>query len=86
MDGGLPPEHWAQVRHNLWISGAGWCDFVSFDDRVAPTWQLFVVRVEAAELDLAGYERQAIAFLDDVATELSAIVRLLTPSGVRASC
>ena len=79
-DGRLPPEHRAQIRHNLWISGARYCDFVSFDDRVAPTWRVFVVRVEGDELDLAGYERQAIAFLLDVETELRAIVRLLKPS------
>jgi hypothetical protein len=85
MAGRLPPEHRAQLRHNVWIAGAAFAEFVSYDDRVAPRWRVFFVRVEAGELDLGGYERQAIAFLLDVEAELRAIVRLLQPSGAGLS-
>jgi hypothetical protein len=77
MDGRLPPAHRAQVTHNLWISGARWCDFVSFDDRCAATWRVFVVRVYAAEVDLARHEAAARAFLADVDRELQTITALL---------
>lgn len=58
QEGRLPPAHRAQVTHNLWVSGARWCDFVSYDDRcgVCP---VCIVRVYAADLDLRAYEWRA---------------------------
>jgi hypothetical protein len=77
--GRLPPAHVAQVTHNLWVTGAQWCDFVSFDDRCGPSWRLFVVRVDAEELDLAAYDRTVRAFLAEVAAELATVTALLRP-------
>lgn len=65
----LPSNHVPQITHNLWISGASWCDFVSFDDRMPEGLQLVIVRVQAADLDLAGYEAKARAFLAEVDRE-----------------
>lgn len=77
MDGRLPAPYLAQVTHNLWISSARWCDFVSFDDRCGPRWRLFVVRVQAADVDLAGYAAAAVAFLAEVDAELRQITAFL---------
>lgn len=73
-DGKLPADYAAQVRHNLWITGAAWADFVSFDDRFPPDLQLFVVRVAASDLDLPDYERKAMAFLEDVEREYRGLI------------
>ena len=71
--GTMPPEHLAQVVHNLWVTGAQWCDFASFDDRLPEGLQLFVVRVLALSFDLAAYELTARVFLSEVDRELEAV-------------
>lgn len=65
-DGGLPSKYRPQVTHNLWVTGAQWCDFVSFDPRLPENLQLLIVRVNRADVDLAAYEAEALAFLAEV--------------------
>jgi hypothetical protein len=79
--GEVPAEHLPQIRHNLWISGAAWCDFVSFDDRFPPAYQVFIVRVERAEVDIESYELTAEDFLAEVDNELRAIQTMADLSG-----
>lgn len=71
--GQAPADHLAQITHNLWITGAEWCDFLSFDDRFSEEMQTFLVRVNRADVDIAGYEVAALAFLEEVETEVNAI-------------
>ncbi len=66
----VPSDHLAQVTHNLWVTGAQWCDFVSFDPRFPEHLQLFVVRVARKDVDLKGYEAKALAFLAEVDAEV----------------
>ncbi len=69
----LPAEYVAQVTHNLWITGAAWCDFLSFDPRFPAHIQTFYVRVPREQADIAGYEKKALAFLAEVDRELTAM-------------
>jgi len=71
--GVVPSEHLPQITHNLWITGAAWCDFVSFDDRFDADLSLFLVRVLRDEHAIAGYARQALAFLAEVEAEHAAV-------------
>lgn len=71
--GTAPDEYLPQITHNLFITGAEWCDFLSFDDRFPPDLQTFLVRVWAKDVDLAGYEKKALAFLAEVDAEVNAI-------------
>lgn len=71
--GELPAEHRPQVLHNLWITGAAWCDFVSFDDRFPEPLSLFVVRVPRVEIEILAYEKTALAFLAEVAADVEAV-------------
>lgn len=64
--GGVPEEYLPQATHNLWVSGAEWCDFVSFDDRFPEPLQLFIARITSAQVDLADYAAKATTFLNDV--------------------
>lgn len=75
--GTVPTDYLPQITHNLWITGAAWCDFLSFDDRFPAALQTFLVRVRAADLDLAAYEKKALAFLTEVDAEVLA-ARTLT--------
>jgi hypothetical protein len=75
--GVVPSEHMPQILHNLWITGAQWCDFVSWDDRFPPAFQLFIVRVPRDEKAIAEYEKKALAFLAEVETEVNALATMV---------
>lgn len=64
----LPPEYVPQATHNAWITNAEFVDFVSFDPRMPENLQLFYVRVERAELNIAAYEAEVLQFLAEVDT------------------
>jgi hypothetical protein len=73
----LPANHMPQILHNLWVTGAQWCDFVSFDDRFPPALQLFHVRVPRVEFDVMTYQRAALAFLAEVDREFESVQALI---------
>jgi putative phage-type endonuclease len=72
----VPRPYRAQIVHQLWITGAKWCDFVSFDDRLPARWQLVVVRVERDEQEVAAYDRCIRAFLAEVDAQVRALESL----------
>lgn len=75
---GLPFDYRGQVAHNLWISGAEWCDFMSFDDRLPENLQRVLVRATRKDVDVDDYESKARAFL----LEVDALVDELTAMAV----
>ena len=74
--GQLPPDYGLQVMHNLWVSGAQWCDFVSFDDRLPAGLDWFCVRVHAKDMNIAGYATDAARFLAEVSVEVDRLSSL----------
>jgi hypothetical protein len=48
------------------VTGAKWCDFVSFDPRVPDDLQLFIVRVERDDEYIAEMEKEVKEFLQEV--------------------
>ena len=75
--GKLPSEYVAQVTHTLYVTGAPWWDFVSYDPRFPEPLRLFLVRVKAEDVDLAGYEAQLTTFLAEVEAELAELTAML---------
>ena len=71
--GVVPEEYRGQILHNLWVTGAAWCDFVSFDDRFPDDLQLFIVRQQRVQADIDAYALAAQLFLSEVEKELSAV-------------
>lgn len=76
-DGIVPKEYRPQLRHNLWVSGAEWADFVSYDDRFPFELQLFQARLLRKDADIDGYEKEAFAFLKEVDRDLISVRTLL---------
>lgn len=72
----MPEEHRPQVLHNLWVTGASWCDFVSFDPRFPEHLQVFRVRVPRVEIEILAYEKCAVQFLAEVAAEYEAVAAM----------
>lgn len=73
---GLPSDYLGQVRHALWITGADYLDFASFDPRFPPHLQLFVFRVPRVEIDVLAYSKCALKFLDEVDAEYADVSAL----------
>lgn len=72
-EGVLPKTYVPQLTHNVWVTDAAFGIFTSFDPRLPEDLQLFTVRVERSELDVAGHEQKVIQFLkevDDLETKL----------------
>lgn len=74
--GVVPSDYLPQIIHQLWITGAEWCDFGSFDDRFPPPLRLFIVRVHREQVDLKAYELAARMFLTEVEREVEEVSRL----------
>lgn len=72
----IPARVRAQMTHHLWITGARWCDFVSFDDRLPLRAQLVVVRLARRDVDVDGYGRAVEAFLAEVDAQVGALAGL----------
>lgn len=67
--GTIPPEYIPQTQGQLWIVGADWLDFVSFDPRFPESSRLFVYRVERDEKYINELEAQVARFLEEVEAE-----------------
>lgn len=69
----LPAEHQAQVLHNLWITGASWCDFLSYDPRFPAHLQTVLIHYVPQPALLTEYADKAAKFLDEVQRELASV-------------
>lgn len=76
--GKIPSRHVPQITHNLFVSGAQWADFVSFDDRFPPALQLVVMRVQRDEAAIKAYELALSLFLSEVDREVETLRGLIT--------
>ncbi len=78
----VPKDYLAQIQHQLWLTGAQWCDFASFDDRFPPALQLFITRVTRDQVDLKAYELLVRMFLAEVDREYESVAQLAQMAAV----
>lgn len=78
--GGMPPEHKPQILHALWVTGAQYCDFLSYDPRFPVGMQTFYVRVERNEAEIDAYVAEAMKFLREVELEYGAVRSMTNPA------
>jgi predicted phage-related endonuclease len=69
----IPEAYLPQLIHNLWITGAQWVDFVSFDDRFPADLKLFRRRLVREPADMNAYALAASLFLSEVDAELATV-------------
>lgn len=72
----VPRDYLAQITHALWITGAQWADFLSFDDRFPAPLQVFYARIHCGDVDLKAYELAATLFLTEVDKECAEVGRM----------
>jgi putative phage-type endonuclease len=71
------PEYLPQIQHNLWVSGAQWCDFVSYDPRFPLALRLIVTRLSLSGAERASYEFMVRCFLREVDQECAEVESLI---------
>lgn len=81
----VPKRYLSQITHHLWVTGARWCDFVSYDDRLPERMQLLVVRLWREQLDIPAYDRLARRFLSEVDAQVDALASLRPVEFFRAA-
>lgn len=67
LTGAVPADALAQMRHELWLTGADAHHYVSFNPDFPEPLQLRIKPFTAADLDVAGYEAVLLAFLEEMA-------------------
>lgn len=72
----IPSDYRWQCIHNLWVTGAEFADFISFDDRFPDDLQYLCVRLERKEREIEAYEAEVNRFLAEVAVEVADINKL----------
>lgn len=84
--GVLPSDYVPQVTHLLLVSGADYCDFMSYGPNFPAALQTFVVRVKRKDVDLETYERELLKFLAEVDVEASALLTMSNPTEAFRAC
>jgi len=60
-----------QMQWQMACTGTAWCDFASYDPRLPIEMQLHVRRVDRDDALIAEIEREAVAFLDEIAATVA---------------
>lgn len=66
LDNKAPSKYIAQMQCQMAVTGAKWCDFVSYDPRVPDDLQLVVVRVDRDQEYIDSMEVEVKQFLSEV--------------------
>lgn len=66
LKGKVPPEHYAQIQGQIWVSGRDFCDFVSFDPRINGESGYFEVRVNRDEEYIENLKVECFKFIDEL--------------------
>lgn len=66
LDNKPPAIYVNQMQCQMWVTGADWCDFVSYDPRVPDHLQLFVSRLQRDNDLIAKMETEVVKFLGEV--------------------
>lgn len=66
LAGKAPADYLPQITHNLWITGADFCDFMSFDPRMPEGLQQFLIRIERDESAIEAHRAAVMEFIKTV--------------------
>ena len=73
LAGKIPGDYMAQIVHALWLTGAGYCDFISYQPFFPDGKKLVVKRVERDDAAVAAHDKAVRGFLDEVDREIERI-------------
>jgi hypothetical protein len=70
---GMDEFHLPQIQGQLWITGADWCDFVSYDPRLPKGLDLHIERVARDDAFIKQLEGEVREFLAEVDVEIQSL-------------
>ena len=73
----IPSEYWNQIRHELYVTGAAWCDYFSYHADFPEPLRAVTIRVTRDDVDLTAYAHQVRTFIDEVDAEYATILELM---------
>ena len=79
--GTIPTSAMAQIRHELWITGAEYHDYFSWNPDFPASLQSRIVTVTRKAAQIPEYEEAALAFLAEVDNECLAVATMDDPIG-----
>jgi predicted phage-related endonuclease len=69
LAGVIPPAYRPQVIHNMWVTGAQFAIFTSYDPRLPGNLGTLIVRIERDQAEIDAHERAVLQFLAEVDRE-----------------
>lgn len=75
--GKIPIDYERQVKHQLYVSGAKWCDWLSYCPEFPEPLRAKMVRVSLSEAEAVSHELALKLFIGEVDRELAAIEAML---------
>lgn len=72
----IPHPYSVQVVHNLWITGAEFCDFISYCAQMPEGLQYLCIRHERDEVVIKDYETLLTKFLAEVESEAEDLLKM----------
>ena len=76
LDQKIPEKHITQMQWQMCCTDRRWCDFVSFDPRMAEGLQIFIKRVEFDPEYVSMLEKEVILFLKELDTKIEQLNQL----------
>lgn len=70
----IPEEYKYQMAHELYCTGAWWCDYFSYHPDFPPTMQGVIIRVSRSDFDFVWYETQLREFLSEVDQQVERVL------------
>ncbi len=74
--GEVPEDYMKQVVHALYVSGAEWCDWMSYDPAFPESIRAQIVRVERDEAVIKAYAAEVDKFLAEVEERYKALLAM----------
>ena len=72
----IPEEYRWQIQHELYVTGAAWCDYLSYDASFPEALRSVVVRVLRTDFDWSEYQTLVQEFLAEVDAEVEKVLGL----------
>ncbi len=69
----VPTDYLRQVTHQLYVSGAGFCDWFSYQPEFPERLRVKLVTVKREDVDLLAYDRELKKFLAEVERDYAAV-------------
>ena len=80
--GNVDKRYRDQMQFQMDCTGRAWCDFVSFDPRLPPAYQMHIRRFERDGEGIAEIRKSVIAFLEELDSKVQALRCAFEPEAV----